>query len=239
MKVRKFLAVVFTVLMCAGPLFATDSALSLVQQHLSSKTSVAKAKKAQLEAAVRAAVRENPEMAGAIVGEVLSVARNDMDEIVGGIVRAAIQGLGPNPSEDLIREIVGVAITYRPTAALRITAAAVSESPRSAAPGIVNVAVSSLPSANAEIAAAIVQAATLARPGLDTAALNAAAQRGLYGLSAGDGKEVADYKGGKEALPPVGELLDIPTGDLSLVALDAGVPVEEFPRLVLPPVASP
>jgi hypothetical protein len=116
-----------------------------LQQALGSPDPLYKFSPDALAAAVRLCASNDAAHAGTYVALVLDSGRVDADAIAPSLVRAAIQGLGPNPKPDLVAAIVRAAVKATPTEVLDIVTAAVKASPRSAAPAIVTAAVSTVP----------------------------------------------------------------------------------------------
>src|SRR5687768_4078005 len=224
---------------------APESAGTILRSELNGQT-VAKASPETLISVVKKAVARHPKLASKILAEVLAVPRTDTAQIVDDLVAAAIEALGPEASNEAIAQLVATGVTYEPSSVTSIVSAAVKASPDGAAPAIVAAAVGANPGMTKETVQAVVQAAMDAKPGLDRVALEAAVNKALAaGLPVrkenADGKNVIggknvvalDGKSFKEALPGIAEELPVPE-TLSLDGL--GVPVEEFPRLVEPPV---
>ena len=119
-----------------------DAAL---HQALGSLDPLYKFSPAALAAAVKLCASRDPDHAGVYIALVLNSGRNDADAIAPSLVRAAIQGLGPDPVPSLVAAIVRYAVTATPSEVLDIVTAAVKASPRETAPDIVTAAVSSVP----------------------------------------------------------------------------------------------
>ncbi|HWB59550.1 MAG TPA: hypothetical protein VG733_08660 [Chthoniobacteraceae bacterium] len=98
----------------------------------------------KLVAAVRETVKENPQMEGAVVSLVLSSGRADADAISPKVSAAAIEGLGPNPSQVAVTNIVVASVKATPAVVLEIVRASVKAAP-SCAKAIVKAAVMAVP----------------------------------------------------------------------------------------------
>jgi hypothetical protein len=233
MSIPKILAVSCAVLGLSGAFAIAEQAPDEVLRANLGDQTVAKAPAATLLDAFKKAVSANPKQAHRILALILTSNREDALRIVDDLVAVAIQTLGDAQSTGLVSDIVHTAVIYEPAAAARIVGVAVGLLPDSYARSIVAAAVSALPrqmagDANLQV---IVKAAADAKQGtLDSADLLATAKQSIITL--GNGKDVVALDG-KETLPPIGELTEP-----NLPVVDAQ-PVEEFPRITLPPSPTP
>jgi hypothetical protein len=128
----------------AGECRAADPAGTL-QKALGSGEPIYKCTEGELIAATKVCAASDPRHAGEYIALILESGRKDSGTMAPALVQAAIEGLGPNPSAELIGGIVGAAVKTAPEQVLDIVRVAVKASPRSAAPEIVSAAVSSVP----------------------------------------------------------------------------------------------
>jgi hypothetical protein len=123
---------------------AADPAGTL-QKALGSAQPLYKCTESELIAATKVCAASDPRNVGDCIAMILESGRRDSGMIAPALVQAGIEGLGPNPSADLIAGIIRAAVKTAPEQVLDIVRVAVKASPRSAAPAIVSAAVESVP----------------------------------------------------------------------------------------------
>lgn len=220
---RHFVAILAAVAMvgCGGVLSGNAAVVTSAASQIESQlkgTSIAKASPDQLVAAVKAAVAKNPGLAEAILTEVLSAKRSDMNEIAGRLLGACLEGLGANPAEARVVALVSLAIKIQPDSLLEFVSAAVKVIPDSMAPIIVQTAVEATKGASEATVKQVVAAAMKAKPGahFDRVVLTAAGMKGLELATAKAHGVTREYdklvtEGGAQAIPPRPPLSEPPS----------------------------
>lgn len=201
-------AVIFAIILLAGILtpcaFVSGSPVLQIQTELGG-VSMAKAAPDKLGAAVKLAVAANAKVAAAILTEALSVERADIPLIAGLLAGAAIEGLGPEPTEASVILLVRLAVELEPDSILSIVRAAVRATPNSMAPAVVKAAVASARHPTAETVRQVVDAALHAKTELRRASDGknvVVSEDGKNVVPPEDGKNVVSLEDGKDVIPP-------------------------------------
>jgi hypothetical protein len=185
-------AVVFVAAVCLLAIFtrsisAAEPPLSAAEE-LQSQTSkpLPSASATRIEKALATVIKKNPAKAAAYLEALLMAGRKESCPEVAGFVGVAIQSLGENPPQELVMAIILQAVALVPAkCAPMIVGAAVKAAPAALAATIVERTIAALANpgqlvdGNITLAQAIVNAALVARPGLDAVALGRAADRGF------------------------------------------------------------